>query len=344
MLSLLVIAAVVAVVAGITYAVFTDNVASDDQWFDAGTVDIVVNEDEDDHFETTVHMTNMEAGDCATPQPISIHNAGTLPVYYTTWIYPHGDIFGCDPNPACSMQVWYDGPSGGSGSTFALDPSEVENLQLNACLPLCAGNNCQGKTGYFRMFIHAWQQSHLEDYTCIKMEDKSEATDWMPDQLSAPHGNICFKVVPDQDSDGQEDLHVIVNAYGLTADACFQLDLTGGDTNDPYDAGCQTQDDNLAGMSSDLYEAGYWNWGTNLESTCAASNGGEGVWNYAGVYEADKVCADDTGAISYEGYLTGLPVGSYHLKAHVKEISNPWPGDDWTEVLAEMDYLVFDIH
>jgi hypothetical protein len=240
------------------------------------------------------------------------------------------------------MQVWYDGPTGGTGPVYALDPSETEVLNLNAAFPLCAGNNCQGASGYFRMFIHAWQQSHLDGYTCIKLEDK-EAPDWMPDPTTPPHGNLCFRVV---DSDGdsvEDDLHVVVNAYGLTPDAYFQLDLTGGDTNDPYDAGCQWQDDALADMSTDAYTAGYWNWGTYLEGTCDANNGGEGVWNYAGVYGTDAVGSDGSGAISYEGYLTGMPSGDYHLKAHVKEISNPWPGDDWTEVLAEMDYLIFTI-
>jgi len=352
LLSLLTIGAVVALVAGITYAVFTDNAASDDQFFSAGTVDIVVNEDEDDFFETTVHMENMEPGDCATPpQALNIHNAGTLPVHYWTWIYATGpnpaypsspNVFGCDPNPNCNMQVWYDGPTGGDPPPYKLEPGETEALMLNACFPLCAGNNCQGATGYFRMFIHAWQQSHLEGYTCIKMEDKA-APDWMPNPQTPAHGNICFKVV-DGDSDGcEDDLHVIVNAYKLTPNACFQLDLTGGDMDDPNDGACTAQDDALAGMPGDLYVSGYWNWGTYLEATCDSNKGGEGVWNYAGVYQPDAVCADDTGAISYEGYLTGLLPMSYIVKAHVKEITNPWPGSAWTERLAEMDYLQFTI-
>jgi hypothetical protein len=94
-------------------------------------------------------------------------------------------------------------------------------------------------------------------------------------------------------------------------------------------------------MSSDLYEAGYWNWGTFLEGACDPSSGGEGVWNYAGVYGG--VVSDGVGAISYADTLSGLPSGDYVVKAHVKEIIGAIPGTSWPVVLSEVDYIRFTI-
>jgi hypothetical protein len=333
--SVLVIGAIVAAVGLVTYAIFTDNVASDDQFFEAGTVDIVVNDDDDDYFETTLDMANMEAGDC-TNMTLHVENRGTLDVNLWNWIYPWGEIFGCDPNPACNMQVIKTPIGDSTPPDHWIESGGFEDYDLEACLPLCAGNGCQGKAGGFRMFFHAVQDSNLDGYECVKLEDKA-APDWLPDPLTPGHGNMCFK---------QEagDMHVVVNAYGLTPDACFQLSLDGGDMDDPNDGACTTQDDNLAGMGGgDLYVSGYWNWGTYLEGTCNPSNGGEGIWNYAGVYEADKICADSNGDLSWSGTLSGLPAGNYIVKQNVKEISNPWPGDGWTGVLSGLDYLQFTI-
>jgi hypothetical protein len=299
----------------------------------------------DELFPTTLDMDTMEAGDCKT-QVVRVNNKGTLPVHLWNWIYTWGDIFNCDPNPNCNMYVK---KTLVAESNLDLDdeidekivPTGWEDYELEACLPLCAGNNCQDKTGQMRIFFHAVQQSHLDGYECVKLEDK-DAPDWIPDPTTLPHGNVCYKVVPDTDSDGIEDLHIVVNAYGLTADADFQLALDGGDMNDSQDGACTTQDDALAGMvPGDLYSSGYWNWGTFLEATCNATNGGEGVWNYAGVYGG--VSSDGSGAISYGATLTGLPQGSYVVKQNVKEVTGALPGTNWTSVLSGLDYLQFTI-
>jgi predicted ribosomally synthesized peptide with SipW-like signal peptide len=343
-LSLLVIGAVVALVGGVTFALFSDNIASDEQKFSAGTVDIVVYADDikyDETFQTDLDMEKMEPGDCSDDE-IMVKNEGTLDVNLWNWIYTWGDIFSCDPNPACCMSVKKTLIADSDGTPDHIASGGSETYKLTACLPLCAGNGCQGDSGTMRLFFHAVQDSNLEGYECVKLEDKA-SPDWIPDPTTPAHGNLCYKAV-DTGTDGKTDaLHVVVNGYGLAPNACFQLDLTGGDTGDPYDPGCQTQDSLLAGISADLYTAGYWNWGSNLEATCNAGNGGEGVWNYAGVYEANKVCSDASGAISYEGTLTALPMGTYHLKAHVKEITSPWPGTGWTTRLSEMDYLQFTL-
>jgi len=341
LLSVLVIGALLVAVAGITMAVFSDNEASDDQFFTAGTVNIEVGEDvdpEDGLFDTTLDMPNMEAGDCEE-QIIRVSNVGTLDVNLWNWIYTSGDIFSCDPNASCNMTVtkefWaeQDPPDG----TQEFIPSGGwEEYKLKACLPLCAGNDCQGDSGEMRMFFHAVQDSNLEGYECVKLEDK-DAPDWIPDPTTPAHGNVCYKV------DGS-DLEVVLNGYSLTPLANFQLALDGGDTNDGEDAGCTTQDANLLSMSPDIYVAGYWNWGTYLEQpNCLPNNGGEGVWNYAGVYSGDAVTAGGTGSISYAGTLSGLPGGSYVVKANVKEVTGALPGTVWTGVLSGLDYLRFTI-
>jgi hypothetical protein len=377
--SLLVIGAVVAAFGAITYAIFSDNIASDVQEFAAGTVNIEIYANEawyEELFDTTLDMDNMEPGDCSE-QLVVVHNKGSLPVDLWNWIYtwhvPSGppdppNIFNCDPNPACNMKVWKEfvsddfdqndeklypdcdlmPPAERNPGVNCLVGGEHETWRLKACLPLCAGNSCQGGTGQMRIFFHAVQQSNLDGYECVKLEDKGPP-DWIPDPTTLPHGNVCYKAI-DTGTNGLTDaLHIIVNAYGLKGNADFQLALDGGDTNDPHDAGCTGQDDDLASMCGsprDLYTCGYWNWGaSNLSDTCQASNGGEGVWNYAGVYggvHSDGTGASD-GTISYDATLSGLPARTYTVKANVKEITGAPPGTAWTSVLTGLDYLQFTI-
>lgn len=330
--SLLIITAVLAAFGAITFAVFSDNVGSDMQEFAAGTVDINVNAQQN-NFSTDLDMDNMEAGDCSSDEFV-VTNTGSLAVDLWNWTYTYGDIFSCDPNPECNMDVSMSLADDSDALPNHLDENGgSETYDVEACLPLCAGNGCQATTGKVRFYFHAVQESNLEGYECVKLEDKGPPT-WFPKPLTPPHGNLCYKV------DGS-DLEVVVNAYGLTNDTNFQLDLTGGDMNDQEDGACTTQDDNLAGMSSDPYVAGYWNWGTVLEGSCNPSNGGEGVWNYAGVFGG--VSSDGTGAISYSATLSGLPADSYVVKAHVKEIIGTPPGTAWPVVLSEVDYIRFTI-
>ena len=332
--SILMIGALLVAVAGITFAVFSDNVASDKQEFIAGEVDILVNGDEDDYFNTSIHMTDMAPGDSKPAQPISINNDGSLPVFYHIWTYIGGDIYNCDPNPACNLKVEFDGPTGGVGPDYALEVDETETYELSSEFPLCAGNSCQGKDGYIQLFIHAWQQKNLEDYTCIKLEDKA-APDWLPDALSPAHGNMCYMV------DGT-DLKVVVNGYKLNPDKNFQLSLDGGGEWDP-DGPCLDQDRNLAGMPGDQYVSGFWNTGPGLDTFCTPGKG-EGVWNYAGVYSTDPpVTSDSTGAFSYQATLSGLQAGVYEVKANVKEVTGALPGTGWESKLSGLDYLRFTI-
>jgi predicted ribosomally synthesized peptide with SipW-like signal peptide len=263
------IVALVAIVAGATYAVFTHNVQSDVQTFASGTVDIQVN-GEDYIFDTTLDMDTMEAGDWSS-QPITITNVGTLPVkweLYVDWGYDLNDIFHCDG--ANSMNVKASQYTGGPLAQHGQD-----TVTLTAQLPLAAGNSCQGKTGQIRVSVHAVQDSNLAGFTCIKLVYKDGASSWLPYQhgdpgqpyYAAQHGNLCYKP-----TGTPGELRLVMNAYGLTANANYQLTLNGP-------GGCVSEDNNFAGMSTDLFVAGYWDWvGPNLRSGPCTS-GWEGVYN-----------------------------------------------------------------
>jgi predicted ribosomally synthesized peptide with SipW-like signal peptide len=348
----LVIAVAVAAVVGGTYAIFTDTESMHVK-FEAGTIDIEVNETEG--FQ---EIWAAEFWDFDDFKPgdhwwydLVIHNNGNNKAWIQVYLYPTGpwtegapDLRSCDPNPDCNLSTWGEVMEGGEWNRWVIAPSESITLRINALFPQCMGNNCQGGQADLLILVVAkqWRNKFEEDYACIALENKDTST-WLPILDDETEGIICFRT----GGDNNRDLEIDLNAYGLAANACFQLDLTGLDSNNSLDPGCQTQDDALAGMPGDLYISGYWNWGTYLEATCQASNGGEGVWNYAGVYDGQqgqqKVCSDDSGAISFGGTFTGLPDGDYVLAAHVKEITDPWPGSAWTERLAEMDYLRFHI-
>jgi predicted ribosomally synthesized peptide with SipW-like signal peptide len=347
LLALLLIAAVIAAVIGGTYALFTDTEAVHVQ-FEAGTINIEVNGAEGYQEIWAANFwefDDFKPGDHWT-YDLDIHNNGDNDVWIQVYLYPTGpwtldapDLRACDPNPDCNLQTWGEDPLGGEWNRWVLGYSEHLILTLHADFPQCMGNNCMGGEADLLILIVAKQYRNKfeEGYSCVALEDKSEATGWLPDLNNDLEGEICYRVT-------DSNLEVDVNAYGLAPNECFQLDLTGGDTNDPHDGACTTQDDNLADMSTDPYTSGYWNWDSPyLSDTCQSGNGGEGVWNYAGVYEADQVCSDASGAISWGGTLTGLPSADYIVKAHVKEITDPWPGSAWTERLAEMDYLRFTI-
>jgi predicted ribosomally synthesized peptide with SipW-like signal peptide len=341
-----VIGALVAAVGAFTYAIFSDNVHSDEQTFAAGTVDINVN-GEDFEFETTLDMENMEPGDCSV-QTVRVNSNGTLPTDLWNWIYTWGDIFNCDPNPACNMQVT---------KSLILDntppeeklvgPGDFEDYELKACLPLCAGNLCQAKTGSFRIFFHAVQQSNLEEgWNCVKLLHK-EGPDWLPDPYWTPnasgipaHGNKCY-----QNSVGAgPDVDFVVNGYNMTANMPLQLMLNGP-------GGCTTEDKIIAGDFDldgtvdagfyDAYYRGFWT-GTAMSDTCSGT--GEGVYAiaYGGSYGSspDPYAKTDTDG-NFSGQWTAhldacqSQTGSYTMQTKflVKQDAAPW-----LEELDELDY------
>jgi len=354
LLSLLVIGAVVAVVAGITYAIFSDNVASDDQEFAAGTVDIQV-DGKDKFFDTTLDMLNMEPGNCAR-QTVRVTNVGTLPVDLWNWIYtwkpstdPRPNIFACDPNPNCNMYVRKtliaQNPHFPQDDEKLYPPDGIEvdweDYELEACLPLCAGNLCQDGFGKMRMFFHAVQQSNLEGWDCVKLMYK-EGPDWIPDPTLPKHGNKCYTV------DANGDLVVVVNGYSLSPDMSLQLTLNG-------QGGCSRTDQILAGDidgdgTSELYNAyyrGFWNDGTGLEPTCDPNTSGEGVYIFAHGSDAfstqyydPAAKTDDNGNFSGQ-WTIDLPCEDHHyvIKFLVKQDQSPW-----LEELDELDYQDFEVY
>jgi predicted ribosomally synthesized peptide with SipW-like signal peptide len=326
------IVALVAIVAGATYAVFTHNVQSDVQTFASGTVDVQVN-GQNDIFDTTLDMDTMEAGDWSS-QPITITNVGTLPVnweLYVDWGYDLDDIFHCDG--ANSMNVWASQYTGGPLAQY-----DQDTVTLTAQLPLAAANSCQNKTGQIRVSVHAVQDSNLAGFTCIKLVYKDDASNWLPYQHGDPgqlyyakqHGNLCYKP-----TGNVGELRLVMNAYGLTANANYQLALNGP-------GGCVSEDTNFAGMPGDLFVAGYWDWVGPYLRSGPCTSGWEGVYNYAGVHTA--VQADGSGNISHDMVVTGLPPGQYNdVKYVIKEVTGTLPGTAWTPKLMEIRQLNFSI-
>lgn len=355
LLSVLLIGALLVAVAGITSAVFSDNKASDDQSFSAGTVDIEVgvDEDEDGLFDTTLDMDNMEAGQCSD-QIIRVTNTGSLDVNLWNWIYtwhPDGDpgpnIFACDPNANCNMYVEKTlvNSSDADGDEFLAANGGWEEYKLEACLPLCAGNSCQGASGKMRMFFHAVQWSHLDGFECVKLMYK-EGPDWIPDPSKLAHGNKCYQ---ESSSDGFVDF--VVNGYDLTTDMPLQIMLNGP-------GGCTTEDKIIAGDFDldgtvdagyyDAYYRGFWT-GTAMSNTCSGT--GEGVYAIAhgGNYHTpgDPAAVTD-GSGDFSGQWTGdfgpyigiCGAGDYTMQAKflVKQDTSPW-----LEELDELDYQYINL-
>jgi predicted ribosomally synthesized peptide with SipW-like signal peptide len=360
------IVALVAIVAGATYAVFSDQVMSDIQTFSAGTVDIDVN-GQDHMFVTTFDLTDMEPGESSS-QVITINNTGSLAVNYEVYVdygYDPDDLFHCDG--ANSLQAW---ASPNTGGPIASEGNASVTLQ--ALLPLAAGNNCQDKSGKLRVTVHAVQASELDGFICMKLVYKDEYSDppwipygdsdsqywdppdhrWMPNPVGSPpvgqHGNLCYKVESGQ-------LHVVVNAYGLTPSAYYQLSLNGP-------GGCSTfEDTTFATMTGDLYHSGWWVGPPDyLASSCGGVDWHEGVYNFYGT--DGELQADGLGNISLD-YTIGsevgtdplkppLPNGTYNnVKFIVKEIhgysgsapSHTDHGNAWWPLLMEIRQLNFQI-
>jgi predicted ribosomally synthesized peptide with SipW-like signal peptide len=343
----LVVLALLALIVGGSYAIFSDNVHSDIQEFTAGTVDIDV-DGQDVEFITTLDMTNMEPGDCRY-QEITVHSNGSLPTDLWNWIYTWGPIFNCDPNPACNMYVQknpvFDLTAPWEKLHFA---SDYETWELEACLPLCAGNLCQGLSGGMQMFWHAVQQSNLEvGWNCVKLLHK-EAPDWLPDPYWTPnisgipaHGNKCY-----QDEVGEgPNVEFVVNGYNMTANMPLQIMLNGP-------GGCSTEDKIIAGDFDlngtvdtgyyDAYYRGFWT-GTAMSNVCSGT--GEGVYAIAqggglGGATPDPGAVTDA-AGNFSGQWTAeldacaSQSGTYTLQTKflIKQDASPW-----LEELDELDY------
>jgi predicted ribosomally synthesized peptide with SipW-like signal peptide len=336
----LLIAVLLSAAVGGAYAVFTDTEAMHVQ-FEAGTIDIALNGEDDAYQEFFLDPREDLASDDWKPGDyiewtFDIDNTGSNAAWIQMYVYPTGP-WSEDPK---ILDLWdiaeyeWDWNAPGEWNQWVLQPGESMTMTLAVDFPQEAGNEWQGAQADLLILVVAkqWRNKLEEGYSCIALEDKSAPT-WLPDLSNDLEGIICYKY------EGGE-MHVDLNAYGLEPGVYYQLDLTGGDVNNPIDGSCTTQDANLAGMApGDLYTSGYWNWGTFLEASCNATNGGEGVFNYAGVY--GDVQADASGAISYGGTFT-LPAGTYAgVGAHVKEIQGEIPGNNWPVILSEMDYLSF---
>jgi predicted ribosomally synthesized peptide with SipW-like signal peptide len=353
LLSIMIIAAMLVLIAGATYAVFSDQVMSDIQSFETGTVNINVGGQEET-FETTFHFPQgykVAPGD-SNSQLITINNTGNLDVIYTvyidyTWGDPQPDIWRCDPPN--SMHAWAEDSTGDEVGVLA--PGGNEPVTLYVELPMAASNACQGLSGDLRVTVHAVQERNIDpDFTCIKLVYKDLASQWLPygpeiteaGNWKGQHGNLCYE------TDDNGDLRVVVNAYGLTPDAYYQLALNG-------QGGCSNPEGVIfAGLGADQYHSG-WSSGstTALANTCS-NTWDEGVYNFYGT--DGQVQADSNGDFSLDYAIDGsnpngaaLPSSTTfnNVKFIVKEITSTGApshtnhGSNWQPMLMEIRALNF---
>lgn len=329
-----------ALLVGGTFAVFTDTESAHPK-FKAGTINIALSgEAYTTTFLNPTGFDDWKPGDHEDFE-LNIKNTGSNKAWIQIYIYETPPWTDGRANfwDAATWEVEHTG----DWNKWVLSPDENMQVKLVVDFPQSAGNEFQGAQGDLAILVvgKQWRNKLQDGYSCVALEDKPKP-DYVPILDNDLEGILCYKV------EGS-NLLVDLNGYGLTPNAYYQLDLTGGDKNNPIDGACTAQDTRFAGMSGDLYVAGYWNWGTVLEAVCNPSNGGEGVWNYAGVYGGVK--ADALGRISFGGSFT-MPAGAYQgVGAHVKEIQKngapageaDLPGNGWPVILSEMDYISFTV-
>ena len=356
LVGVLVIAVVVAVVVGGTYAIFSDTEAMTLE-FEAGTINIELNGAEG-HQTVSLNPQDWEGYSFVDWKPgghgwydIWIHNNGDNTVWIQLYDYPGGDFWTCD-NADCSPyytmeQIVGEPPEYGldpaneivaDWNMWALPYSHWIRIRVWVWFPQCAGNSCQGVDGELRILAVGKQWRHkYGEYSCVALENKDE--NWLPILDDDPLGDNEIEGIVCYRPDGLGGLEVDVNAYGLTADKYYQLALNGTGGGDDCD---NFEDVSFASMPGDAYERGWWDfWNPFLQPACI-DPWDEGVYNFAGVYGGVQAAAD--GSISWGGTIDGLPNGTYdQVKFVVKEITGDPPGTNWTPVLMEMNYLNFTI-
>ncbi len=141
----------------------------------------------------------------------------------------------------------------------------------------------------------------------ISLENKTEGT-WQVISDDQTWGDIDY-------FHNDTTFHGVVTGQGLSPNSPYQITLNGPGT-------CTFTDDGLAGVGPTLFDSGYWNNGTNLESTCGTP--GEGVYNMDLVSSWYTVWTDGNGDFIHNFDFT-LPVGSYSgVKVLVKKMLNPF--------------------
>jgi len=320
------IGALVAAVAGGTYAIFTDTAGSQDATFEAGTVAIEIDVDTawyEDEFPLNLSMSTMEAGD-ENQTEISIHNTGSLPVWLQMYVFQtHGDpvdLWTCDSD-LCSLQYEII-----ADADWNLDPSDIKYVTVRVWLPLCAGNSCQGGSADLRILFVAKQKSHIEGiYDCVALENKD--ADWVPILSDGIEGEVCYKV--------GSPLDIVVNAYGLNVSSEYQVTLNGPGDCTPGDLGIG---DTPPSMN---YKRGFFNILNQLETTCdnvSDGSAGEGVWNFGPNDPMGSVTSNADGSLSYQASLSLDDATYSNVKFLIKEATDPWQ-----TILMETEQLNFTI-
>ena len=171
--------------------------------------------------------------------------------------------------------------------------------------------------------FRAVQSRHNESFVCdlggpvveqrhISLENKDKDNEWEIISDDLIWGDIDY-------SHNDTTFHGIVTGQGLEPTSKYQITLNGPGI-------CTATDAGFAGMGPNAFSSGYWNAGTNLESSCGTP--GEGVYNMDLVGDYYTIITDGAGAFTYN-FNIALPAGDYSgVKVLVKKMLDthvsPW--------------------
>jgi predicted ribosomally synthesized peptide with SipW-like signal peptide len=185
------------------------------------------------------------------------------------------------------------------------------------------GNDPQSDSFKADLIITAMQERHQFPDGCpigemkkLDLENKDDTAGWVIVEDDT-WGTLTY-------SSGSNTFNGTLYGQGLVVGAPYQFTFNGP-------GGCSTTDHLLAnyGAGPNYFIAGYWNNGTNLESSC--SNPGEGVYN-VDLTDDDNTPppywftarADADGKIN-KSFNLSLPVGNYSgVKVLVKRMLDPF--------------------
>lgn len=187
-------------------------------------------------------------------------------------------------------------------------------------LPAASGNETQTDSMTGDISFNVVQSRNNTNFTCSGASFPEVRT------INLENKNINWQIVPGDQISGvmtyssnDSTFHGTVTAQGLEANKYYQITLNGPGT-------CTSTDNNLAAITSDLFQRGFYNGGSGLSATCG--NPGEGIYNMNLIGDHYTVQANGSGNINYPFSLT-LPVGSYSgVKVLVKKMLDthvsPW--------------------
>lgn len=370
LLSLLVIATVATIIGIGSWAVFNDTEDAGTFTAQAGTIDLEL----DTTQVVQAGLTDLKPSQWRYLGPFILHNAGSNPgvldLHFNNIVDDGGEMSEpeteADPSGTINdisnhidVDWCIDGDVNGyrgcdgkvlgklgniESQTFNLDTlNHSDRVELWLSFHLAnVGNEYQGDKTDFDIELTLHQIAIPASATVVNLENKDAS--WQPILGDGIEGLVTYWT--------GSDLHMLLQAQGLTPGEWYQIGLTGPDT-------CSTTDDQLASGTQQYpdFDSHFWVSGAP-SATCTTT--GYGFFNF------DYVQADASGAINkaytihdagvgdpagstdVTGTHPSLPQGTYTgvkflIKDYVPNSMPPtWPGT-FTGVLMEMNTLDFNL-